>query len=120
MRRWQLLNRLLRLRDPLPWDRCVPVVEELETRENPAPFVAEPDIGTPQTPEGNALTFSGGSAFSASDANNSSQTYAATLTSTNGPVTVDEATAVAAFSLTVANNGTAAVTITGQLDVINA
>ncbi len=120
MRRWHLLNRLLRAPAPRAGDRCVLVVEELEAREVLTPVVFAPTFFVPRTFENGAFTFtsSTSSAFFASDVDNTGQPYTAALTATNGTISLDESLA-SSFGLTVANNGTATVTLGGQLNDIN-
>jgi hypothetical protein len=120
MRRWRFLDRLFHTPDPRAWDRCVLVVEELEVRENPAPVVFAPfDTQTDenvtvalQDPSG-----SESSTFFAFDPQDAGQAYSATFTATNGTVAVNE-TAAQGQGLTVANNGTATVTVTGSLNAL--
>lgn len=117
MRRWHLLNRLFRAPDLCAEDRCVLTCEQLETRENPAPVVTAP-ISPQGTNEDAPLAFTGSNAFSVFDSGESGgELHTATLTATNGTITVDESVT---STLTITNNGTAAVTITGTLVDINA
>jgi len=114
MRRWHLLNRLLRQPDRHDSDRCFLVVEELEAREVLSPVVFAPSGPAPKFPENTAFTFSGSSAFFASDVNNSGQLYQADLTAAHGIITV---TPMAGVSIT--NNGSADVILVGQLNTID-
>jgi hypothetical protein len=119
MRHWHLLNRLSRSPDPRPWDRCVLAVEQLESRENPAPVVTTPGYFE-QTNENTALTFGGeGSSFGISDSSNDGQQYSAQLSTDQGTINLDPVQA-ASFGLSVANNNTSTVTLTGNLGAINA
>lgn len=114
MRRWHLQSRLRREPGRHDSDRCVLVVEQLEAREVLSPVVIAPTFLTPQPPENVSYTFSGSSAFLASDTADSGQSYEADLTAANGTISVTPIT-----GLTVTNNGTGAVTVVGQLNAIN-
>lgn len=114
MRRWHLQSRLRREPGRHDSDRCVLVVEQLEAREVLSPVVIAPTFLTPQPPENVSYTFSGSSAFLASDTADSGQNYEADLTAANGTISVTPIT-----GLTVTNNGTGAVTVVGQLNAIN-
>ncbi len=114
MRRWHLQSRLRREPGRHDSDRCVLVVEQLEAREVLSPVVIAPTFLTPQPPENVSYTFSGSSAFLASDTADSGQNYEADLTAANGTISVTPIT-----GLTVTNNGTVAVTVVGQLNAIN-
>lgn len=115
MRRWQLLSRLWRDRRPYDRDRCILVVEQLEAREVLSPMVVAPF--PVQTPEDVGYTFSVSGAFFVSEngSGNVGQNYIATLTASNGVLSVD-GSAASSLNVSVANNGTAAVTLTGRVE----
>ncbi|MBM3982988.1 MAG: hypothetical protein FJ304_22490, partial [Planctomycetes bacterium] len=115
MRRWRLLNRLLRAPRPRDRDRCILVVEQLEAREVLSPVVVAPS--SIQTLEDVSAAFSASAAFFVFEDSegNFGQNYVATLAATNGVLSVDESTAIS-LNVSVANNGTAAVTLTGQVE----
>ncbi len=115
MRRWQLLTRFWRDPRPRDRDRCILVVEQLEGREVLSPMVVAPF--PVQTIEDVGYTFSASASFFVSEngQGNIGQNYIATLTASNGVLSVDANTA-SSLNVTVANNGTAAVTLTGQVE----
>jgi hypothetical protein len=118
MRRWHFLNWLLRETQPRDWDRCILVVEQLETREvlSPVVFFNPAPPPAPQTNANVAYTFNSDTgAFFVSDFGNFGQTYQAVLTATHGTISVDAAFAIQS-GVTVSNNGTSSVTLTGPLD----
>jgi hypothetical protein len=100
---------------PRDWNRCVLLVEQLEAREVLSPVVVAP--GPVQTLEDVSASFSASAAFFVFEDSqgNFGQSYVATLAATNGVLSVDESTA-SGLNVTVANNGTAAVTLTGQVE----
>lgn len=120
MRRWPLLERLLREDDPQDRGRCILVVEELEAREVLSPVVTSPFFMPPlRSPEGATVVFSGspstgGTSFSVSDTDNTGQSYGAVLSSPNGTILIDEEIALD-LGLTLTNNGTSAVTFSFRL-----
>src|SRR5258707_1134678 len=111
MRRWRLLSRLLRRISLTGQDRFVLVVEELEGREVPAPLVIAPAFDPfLRPPEGSNVFFagnpqSGGTSFFASDSDDVEQSYTATLSASNGTVTVDD-TVASDYGVVVTDNGT--------------
>src|SRR5262245_27857371 len=120
MRRWHLLNRFLRDGDPRARMRCVLRVEELEQREVLAPVITVPDI-VPTTEEDVTIVLSGGpyygTSFSVSDPNDG-EPYTAELSATIGVIHVDQEL-IDEFELTVADNDTSRVTLTGSLNSID-
>jgi hypothetical protein len=119
MRLWIRPNRLSRGADRSVWRRCILVLEPLEVRDVLSPIVWAPEYDTPpQTPEGISYQFGEDNIFYAYDSANQGQTYQANLTATNGTITVDPTTA-ADVNVTVQNNGTANVILTGELDKID-
>jgi hypothetical protein len=120
MRRWRPLSRFFHARGPRDWDRdrCILVVEQLESREVLSPVVISPSYegGLPQVDEGGTYTYSYYEAFYVYENSEefSGHTFRATLTGVNGTVTVNPASGV-----TVTGNGTGSVVLTGLLDAIN-
>jgi outer membrane biosynthesis protein TonB len=116
MRFWNPLRRPFRPVPPRDGLRCWLVVEQLETRDNRAPLLAGPVVGS--TPEGMPQTFGASNAFSLSDPANAGQDYTATLTAAAGTITFSAA-ALAVPGVTVQGDGTSAVTLTGPLDALD-
>lgn len=115
MRRWLSLDRSTRAATPRAWDRCVLTCEQLEARENPAPLVFSPNFeGTPETPEGNALSFASSESFSLLNSAAMDNVHRATLTAASGTITVGTQAGV-----TVSGNGTSTVVLTGLIGDIN-
>src|ERR1700722_15583305 len=105
MRRWHLQSRSRRAPNRLNSVRCVLAVEVLETREVLSPVITLPNLSNPvQIEQDTAITFSGGSSFSASDVADDGQIYKADLTAQNGIVSVDP-TDAQSLGLTLTSNG---------------
>ena len=120
MRRWHFLHQWLRRKTRSPGIGAFSRSKNSETRENPAPVVFAP-FSPQQTNEDIPLTFGSSGGFGAFDnAESGGELHTATLTTTNGTITVDQAAAESSFMLTVTGNGSAAVTITGPLVSIDA
>src|SRR5262245_12121484 len=120
MRRWHVLNRFLRDPDTRPRRRFVLRLEELEQREVLAPVITVPSF-IPSTEEDTTVVLSGGpiygTSFSVSDPNEG-EPYTAELSATNGVIHVDQEL-IDEFELTVADNDTSRVTLTGSLNSID-
>lgn len=124
MRRWRRLSRLFHPSAPCEWGRCILVVEQLEEREVPAPLISGPSsfsstVETTPFTAATLVTISGPGFFSVSDpADDGMQLYTATLTSPQGRLFINP-DAASASGISVSQNGTPAVTITGTLFAID-
>lgn len=114
MRRW-LSRKRTPARDPIAWDRCLLALEALETRENPAPLIFPPSLPISETPEDTGVSFQDSSSFSLFNSAAFGNVHRATLSVTNGTLTVGPQAGV-----TVVGNGTASVELTGLIGNINA
>lgn len=113
MRRWFSRKRPP-ARDPIAWDRCLLALEPLEARENPAPFIFPPSLPIGETPEDTGVSFQNSSSFSLFNSAAFGNVHRATLSVTNGTLTVSPQAGV-----TVVGNGTASVELTGLIGNIN-
>lgn len=113
MRRWLFRNRPT-ARDPIAWDRYLLALEPLEPRENPAPFIFPPSLPVSETPEDTDVSFQSSSSFAVQNSAAFGNVHRATLTVTNGTLTVAPQAGV-----TVTGNGTASVVLTGLIGNIN-
>lgn len=124
MRRWRFHNRLRPGRgDPRGRDRARLEFEELEGREVLSPVVVPPEFFPPaETLENVARDFPQGSesSFTVFESNTATAPYdvVAVLSTSRGTFQIDESIADD-YALTVADNGTAAVTLTGRIDFLN-
>lgn len=115
----------VRPRSPVPARRARLALEQLESREVLSPVVLTPAFGpaAPETVEGAGIAFvggpiDGGSSFGAFDVGQG-ETYTADLTATRGTLDLDAGFA-SEFGVSVANNGSSRVTLTGSISDIDA